>query len=64
MKLTEEQIKQIPALIRATPRRTRAQIAHQLGCSVRTLYYWIGRWQKHGEKNLKGKPGRPPMQLK
>lgn len=62
MKLTEEQIKQIPALVRTG--RKRAEIAHQLGCSVRTLYYWVKRWQSNGEKNLKGKPGRRALALK
>lgn len=62
MKLTKAQIEQIPDLVRTG--KLQAHIADHLGCSVRTVQYWIERWKKAGQKGLNAKRGRRPLNLK
>jgi transposase len=60
MKLTPQQIKQIPALCKSG--LNLKTIAERFGVSQRAIQYWVKRYRKEGKEVLV-KRGRPPYPL-
>ncbi len=60
MKLTTDQVLQIPKLIET---KNQKEIAEMFGVNTQTIVYWIRRLKKDGVP-IKPKLGRRPLKLK